>query len=163
MKVIGIGAPRTLELRLKCCELGVWREVLREAHAEEQRGSADAKTRSDGPGGRLRELSRLLGEAHAPWRPDQPVLVVGATSVIAPLVSAAALKAMDRYVAVGAAFIDDGASVARDEVRAALDTAGAWTATLLALHRIEHDDDTPKPGVVGTVSGSAVRASAASG
>lgn len=136
MKVLGIGAPRTLELRLKCCELGIWREVLREAHAEElQRGAARRE-----PDLRMRELSRLLAEAHAPWRLDQPVIVVGATSMLGPLMRAAAAAAVEKYVAVTTALVSETADVSPDNVRAALDTVGAWTATLLALQRVEHAD-----------------------
>jgi hypothetical protein len=65
------------------------------------------------------------------------VLVSGPTSVLAPLVRSAARKAMEEYVAAASAFISDAAAVSPDRLRAALDTASAWTATLLALHRVE--------------------------
>lgn len=142
MKVVGLGAPRTLEMRLKCCELVVWRDVLREAHAEELGADGHDATRAD-PGVRLAQLSRLMREAYAPWRADQPVQVVGPTSLLAPLVRTAANKAIDRYVTAATGFLCDAASVESDHVRAALDTTSAWTATLLALHRVEHDRGVP--------------------
>lgn len=135
MKVTGFGAPRTLELRLKRCELAVWRAVVGDAHANELHHRDASKS-----GSRLRQLSRLLCEAHEPWQPDQPVHVVAPTCILAPLVRAAASTAIDRYVAMATAFGDDNSNVSADQVRAALDTTGAWTATLLALRRVEQDD-----------------------
>jgi hypothetical protein len=133
MKVIGIGAPRTLELRLKTCELGVWRTVLGLTHVEERRRvSAAPETPST-----LLELARLRQQAAEPHREDQPFVVTGPTSVLAPLVRSAARKAMEDYVAAASAFINDAESVSPDVLRAALDSASAWTATLLALHRVE--------------------------
>ena len=133
MKVIGIGAPRALELRLKSCELGVWRTVLGLTHVEERRRvTAAPETPST-----LLELSRLRQQAAEPHPGDQPFLVTAPTSVLAPLVRSAARKAMEDYVAAASAFIDDAESVAPDVLRAALDSASAWTATLLALHRVE--------------------------
>ena len=133
MKVIGIGAPRTLELRLKSCELGVWRAVLGLTHVEERRRvSAAPETPST-----LLELSRLRQRAAEPHREDQPFVVTGPTSVLAPLVRSAARKALDDYVAAASAAINDGEAVSPDRLRAALDSASAWTATLLALHRVE--------------------------
>jgi hypothetical protein len=133
MKVMGVGAPRALELRLKCCELAVWRDVLGRAHADE-RGRASAA--SDAPS-TLVELSRLRREAGEPHRDDQPVIVIGPTAVLAPLVRSAAKGALEDYVAEASAFISDAAAVSPDRMRAALDTASASTATLLALHRVE--------------------------
>lgn len=141
MKVVGTGAPRTLELRLKSCEIAVWRDVLREAHAKEL--GADGDGASADPGDTLARLSRLMREAYAPWRTDQPVQIVGPTSLLSPLVRTAANKAIDRYVTVATGFLCEAASVHPDHVRAALDTASAWTATLLALNRVEHGDDAP--------------------
>jgi hypothetical protein len=133
MKVIGIGAPRELELRLKVCELGVWRALLELTQGEERRrGTAAPDTPST-----LLELSRLRQEAAEPHPADQPLIVAGPTSVLAPLVRAAARKALDDYVANASALIRDAESVAPDRMRASLDSASAWTATLLALHRIE--------------------------
>lgn len=141
MKVIGMGAPRTLELRLKCCEISIWRDVLRDAQAKELQVSSDASQREQEQ--RLQQLSRLLREAHAPWRPDQPAQVVGATGLLAPLVRRATAKAVDGYVAAAAGFTGGGATVSPDQLRAALDTAVAWTATLLALHRVDGDEREP--------------------
>ena len=132
MKVIGIGAPRTLELRLKTCELGVWRAVLGLTHVEERRRVSAAP---DAPS-TLLELSRLRQQAAEPHCEDQP-FVTGPTSVLAPLVRSAARKALDDYVAAASAFINDAKSVSPDVLRAALDSASAWTATLLALHRVQ--------------------------
>jgi hypothetical protein len=142
MKVVGIGTPRTLELRLKCCELGVWREALRQAHgAEHGRVSAAPDTPSP-----LLHLSRLHQEAGERHREDQPFVVTGPTSVLAPLVRRAARTALENYVAEASAFISDGAALSSDRVRAALDTASAWTATLLALHRVEGEPAASEAG-----------------
>jgi hypothetical protein len=132
MKVMGIGAPRTLELRLKRCELSVWREVLRRAHAAQRdRVSAAPET--------LVQLSRLQQQAGEPHREDQPVVVTGPTSVLAPLVRSAASNALENYVTEASTFISDSTAVSPDRLRAALDSASAWTATLLALHRVESE------------------------
>jgi hypothetical protein len=85
----------------------------------------------------LLELSRLRQEVAEPHAGDQPFVVTGPTSVLAPLVRSAARKAMEDYVAAASAFINDAESVSPDVLRAALDSASAWTATLLALHRVE--------------------------
>lgn len=137
MKVMGIGAPRTLELRLKCCELGVWREVLGRAQIEERGRVGAGVTEADALPPDVLHLSRLRLEAGQPHREDQPVLVTGPTNVLAPLVRSAARKAMEDYVAAASAFISDTAAVSPDRLRAAQDTASAWMATVLALHRVE--------------------------
>jgi hypothetical protein len=95
MKVIGMGAPRTLELRLKTCEIGVWRAVLGLTHVEERRRVATARETPS----TLLELSRLRQQAAEPHREDQPFVVTGPTSVLAPLVRSAARQALEDYVA----------------------------------------------------------------
>jgi hypothetical protein len=133
MKVIGIGGPRTLELRLRTCELRVWRAVVGLANDEErQRVSAAPETPST-----LLEPSRLRQQAAEPHRDDHPVVVTGLTSVLAPLVRSAARQALDDYFADASAFIRDAEAVSPDRLRASLDSASAWTATLLALHRVQ--------------------------
>lgn len=95
MKVIGMGAPRTLELRLKTCEIGVWRAVLGLTHVEERRRVATARETPS----TLLELSLLRQQAAEPRREDQPFVVTGPTSVLAPLVRSAARQALEDYVA----------------------------------------------------------------
>jgi len=133
MKVIGIGAPRELELRLKTCELSVWRAVLELTQGEQRRRvTAAPETQAT-----LLELSRLRQEAEEPHPADQPLVVTGPTSLLAALVRAAARKALDDYVADASALIRGAELVAPERLRASLDSASARTATLLAMHRIE--------------------------
>jgi hypothetical protein len=57
--------------------------------------------------------------------------------VLAPLVRTAAKKALKDYVTEASAFIGESTPVSPDRLRAALDSSNAWTATLLALRRVE--------------------------
>ena len=132
MKVVGTGAPSTLHVRLKHCELGIWRDELRRRH------SAALRTGTDAVQAEMSVLARLVDQARKPAPADQPYDVAGPSRVLAPLIRAAAAAALERYVAAVRAFGTEADTTA-DQVRAALDSATAWTATLLALHFVETD------------------------
>jgi hypothetical protein len=119
MKAVGIGAPRTLVLRLKSCEIGVWCDALRDACAASQPRDDEADARGD-------ELTRLLREAQAPRRDDRPFEVTGATRTLAPLVHRATALAIERYVTAARPFVAQAAAhSSADQLRAAVDAAGA--------------------------------------
>ena len=84
-------------------------------------------------------LGRLLGRAHEPVAAGQPRVLAGPTWLLAHVIRTVAVDAMERYVDAGRAFCEGQVRPSIDEVRAALDTATAATATAIALERAETD------------------------
>ena len=84
-------------------------------------------------------LAHLLDQALKPVAAGQPRMLVGPTTVLADLIRAVAVDAMERYIHLGRAFCEGRMTPAPTELRAALDTATACTATAISLVRAEAD------------------------
>lgn len=145
MKVVGTGAPRTLTIRLQPCEFDAWRRELRRrlSAVATYEGSSDlsAASAARGEDDELAALSRLLEQALMPVPTGQPRVIIGPTWLLRHVVRAVAVDAMDSYVASGRAYSEGSAASTADQLRAALDTATACTATLIGLSRAEVDAD----------------------
>jgi hypothetical protein len=155
MKVVGTGAPRMLTVRFKPCEFSVLRDELhhRRAVITEAAAHAHANTKAPGAGAGDREvedrhdelflITRLLDDLHAPAPGGQARQVVAPTWLLAPVIRGAAAEAVERLRDAVTEFTADTGSPTPDAVRAAVDTAGALTATLIALdHAENHAVDT---------------------
>src|SRR5262245_27757119 len=107
MKVVGIGSPAKLRVRVKPCETGVLREVLYEHLdvAVEALGRRGGRIR-DGASEISQERERAAAEVAAitalldQLRPlevvDHPYVLIGPTSVLAPVIRNAASEAVER-------------------------------------------------------------------
>jgi hypothetical protein len=150
MKVVGTGAPRMLTVRFKPCEIKVLRDELhhRRAVITEAAAAAHDRTQAPGAGAGDREvedrhdelflISGILDELRAPVPPDQPREVVAPTWLMGPIIRGAAVDAVERLHDAVTAFSADRGMPPPDEVRAAVDTAGAMVATLIALDHAEN-------------------------
>jgi hypothetical protein len=151
VKVVGTGAPWMLTIRVKSCEVKVLRDELEErrAVAVEAAANAQATQRRPAPGANtavvephhdeLFVISRLLDDLRRHVPRDQPRELVGPTWLLDPVIRGAAGEAVERLREIVDAFQADKGRVTPDELRAALDTACASTATLIGLdHAVNH-------------------------
>lgn len=150
MKVVGTGAPRMLTVRFKSCEINVLRDELHHRRAAITEAAAKAHADSNAPGAGVGDrevedrhdelflITRVLDELRAPVQPDQPRQIVGPTWLLGPVIRGAAAEAAERLQDAVAAFGADTGTPTPDEVRAAVDTASALTATLIALDHAEN-------------------------
>jgi len=144
-----------LTVHLRPCEIGVLRDELHRRRSDATQATAELHVRSDrldgGAGdqdveefhGELLLISRLLDDLAVPAPPGQPRQIVGPTWLLSLVIRAAAGEAVDRLGSVVHRFREDTGTPTPDEVRAALNTASAWTATLIGLdhaenHAVEH-------------------------
>ena len=151
MKVVGIGSPARLRLRVKPCEVGVWRDVLCDHvdAAVRMIGEHGGRPRDgESVGGRAREraetdvaaVSGLLEQLRAAEAADQPYVLAGPTPVVDPIIRNVASEAVERLSTAVDIFRGDAkGTVTPDEVRRAADTAGACTATLIWLVDVQDD------------------------
>jgi len=139
-----------LTLRLKQREVDVLRDELHHrraaiteaaaaAHAastvpEAGAGDPDVERRHD----ELLLISRLLDELHTPAPLGQSREIVGPTWLLAPVIRGAAGEAVARLVAAVDQFREDRGMPSSDQLRVAVDTARAWTATLIGLDHAEN-------------------------
>jgi hypothetical protein len=145
MKVVGTGAPRMLTIRLKPCEVGVFRDELHHRRAAVTEAAAAAHSRSVAPttlaGDRDVEdhhdelflIMTLLDELRTPVPPGQPRELVGPTWLLGPIIRGVAGEAVDRLQSAVERFREDRGTPTPDELRGALDCACACTATLIGL------------------------------
>jgi hypothetical protein len=148
MKVIGTGAPRMLTVRLRSCELAVLRDELLHRRAAITEAAAHAQATGDAPGagdraieGRYDELlliSRLLDELHAYAPRARSRQIVGPTWLLGPVIRGAATEAVERLRDAVTGFAADTGAPSPVELRAALETACACTATLMGLDHAEN-------------------------
>jgi len=150
MKVVGTGAPRMLTVRLKSCEINVLRDELhhRRAVITEAVAAAEAKStprRADDRDAEIQHrhdelalISRLLDQLHT-WSPqEQPREIVGPTWLLGPVIRGAAGEAVERLLTAVGEFCEDRGTPTPEQLRAAVDSAGAWTATLIGLDFAEN-------------------------
>jgi hypothetical protein len=64
--------------------------------------------------------------------------LVGPTWLLAPIIRGGACKAAERFVAAVQEFSEDRGTPTPEEIRAAVETAGATAATLIGLDRTEN-------------------------
>lgn len=144
MKVVGRGTPETLTIRLKSCEIGVIRDELGRCLTEEiaagpaELESARAGARRETSAHERTALSRMLAMLDEPPAPGQPCEVVGPTRVLSPVVRRAAVEAAERLLAAVTAFAFRESGVTADRLRAAVDAAGAASASLIGVDYAEH-------------------------
>ncbi len=148
MKVVGSGAPRMLTVRLKPCEVSAMRDELRERRAV----ITDAAARTGNGTGQasaddheaerhhdeLFLITGLLDQLLTAPPQGQARELVGPTWLLAPIIRGAAGEAVDRFAAAVREFREDRGTPTPDELRAAADTAGAMTATLIGLDHVEN-------------------------
>ena len=150
MKVVGTGAPRVLTIRFRACEIGILRDELHHRRASLTEAAAEAHARSTArtaAGGdrevedrhaELLLISRLLDDAHRPAPNGDPYEIVGPAWLLGPVIRGAAGEAVARLASAVQEFAEDRGAPTPDRVRAALDSACAWTATLLGLDHAEN-------------------------
>lgn len=139
-----------LTLRLRRCEIDVLRDELHHrraviteaaaaAHAARTvpaagAGDPDVEHRHD----ELLLISRLLDALHTPAPLGQWREIVGPTWLLAPVIRGATGEAVARLVTAVEQFREDRGTPTPDQLRAAVDTASAWTATLIGLDHAEN-------------------------
>jgi hypothetical protein len=151
MKVVGTGDPRMLTVRLKPCEIAVLRDELHERRSvvTEAAASAQAKNRPprasaydreevENHHGELILISRLLDQLRTPPPPGQPRQIVGPTWLVGEVIRGAAYEAVNRLASAVDQFREDRGTPTPDELRAAVETASALTATLIGLDYAEN-------------------------
>lgn len=139
-----------LTLRLQTCEIDVLRDELhhRRAVITESAAAAHAASRVPEEGDRDAEgeerhdelllISRLLDQLRTPTPVGEARrVVVAPTWLLAPVVRGAAVEAVVRLSTAVEQFSEDKGVLTPDQVRAAVDTASAWTATLLGVDHAE--------------------------
>ena len=85
-------------------------------------------------------LTGLLEQLRRSERAGRPHVLIGPTSVLDPIVRNAASEAVERLSAVVDIFRGDvNGKVTPEELRSAVDTAGACTATLMWLVDVQDD------------------------
>jgi hypothetical protein len=149
-KVIGTGAPRMLTVRFRPCEVAALLDELHHQRAVVTEAAAHAHARSTAPGAgagdqdvedrhdELLLISRLLDGLHAPAPRDQPREIVAPTRVLGPVIRGAAVEAVERLCDAVRRFAADKGECTPEEVRGAVDTAAALSATLIGLDHVEH-------------------------
>jgi len=155
MKVVGTGDPQMLTVRLKPCEIAVVRDELDQRRRVVTEAAAAAQA-SDRPSvasryhrdhekdhhGELLLISRLLNQLRTPPPPGQQVRqLVGPTWLLGDVIRDAAGTAVARFASAVDEFREDRGTPTPEELRAALETAGAATATLIGLDRAENYAD----------------------
>jgi hypothetical protein len=139
-----------LTLRLRRCEIDVLADELhhRRAAITEAAAAADAVNTRHETAARDPEVeerhdelllvSRLLGELRTPAPEGHAREIVGPTWLLAPVIRGAAGEAVARLAAAVDEFREDRGTPTPDQLRAAVDTASAWTATLIGLDHAEN-------------------------
>ena len=150
IKVIGTGAPRMLTVRFRPCEIEVLLDELHHQRAVITEAAAGAHEKSTAPGAgagdqevehhhdELYLVTRLLDDLHAPAPNDRTREIVAPTWVLGPVIRGAAVEAVERLCDAVRTFAADKVGHSPDEIRRAVDTAAALTATLIGLDHAEH-------------------------
>src|SRR3954468_6542175 len=146
MKVLGSGSPLMLTVRLKSCEVSVWDGVLcrRRSEAVAAAGMEPAafalpgNMEAEGPHEEMFVLARLLDDLHRSPAEGQARELIGPTWLLDPVIRDAASEAVERLSDAVDVFRADTGTLSSDDVRAAVDTAGACTASLIALDFVQN-------------------------
>jgi hypothetical protein len=150
MKVVGTGAPRMLTIRLKPCEVTVFRDELHHRRAAVTEAAAAAHAGTAAPtalaGDRDVEdrhdelflITALLDQLRMPAPAGQAREIVGPTWLLAPIIRGVAGEAAYRLQSAVDQFREDRGTPTADELRAAVDTASACAATLIGLDYAEN-------------------------
>jgi hypothetical protein len=150
IKVIGTGAPRMLTVRFRPCEIEVLLDELHHHRAVIIEAASGAHEKSTAPGAgagdqevehhhdELYLVMRLLDDLHAPTPNDRPREIVAPTWVLGPVIRGAAGEAVERLCEAVRTFAADKGDQSPEDVRSAVDTAAALTATLIGLDHAEH-------------------------
>jgi len=150
IKVIGTGAPRMLTVRFRPCEIEVLLDELHHHRAVVTEAAADAHEKSTAPSAgagdrdveqhhdELFLVTRLLDDLHAPAPRDRPREILAPTWILGPVIRGAAVEAVERLCDAVRMFAADKGGRTPEEVRRAIDTAAALTATLIGLDHAEH-------------------------
>lgn len=154
MKVVGTGSPTMLTIRLKTCEIPVFRDELEERRAVAIEAMAHAHERATGRGATIADsgeeratdelvlISRLLDDLRPRVHADQPLELVGPTWLLEEVIRGAAGEAVERLRLAVEAFRLDRDRITPDEVRGAVDAVCASTATLIGLdYAVNHAVD----------------------
>ena len=146
MKVLGSGSPLMLTVRLKACEVSVWDGVLcrRRSEAVAAAGMEPAVTalpanmEAEGPHEEMFVISRLLDDLHRSLADGQARELVGPTWLLDPVIRDAATEAVERLGDAVDVFRADKDGMSADELRAAVDAAGACAASLIGLDFVQN-------------------------
>jgi len=150
MKVVGTGAPRMLTVRFRPCEVGMVLDELHHQRAVVTDAAAHAHAHSDAPAARggdpdvedhhdqLILMARLLDQLRAPAPADRLREVMAPTSLLGPVIRGAALQAVERLCDAVRTFAGDTGAGTPEEVRGAVETVAALTATLIGLDHAEN-------------------------
>jgi hypothetical protein len=150
IKVIGTGAPRMLTVRFRPCEVAVLLDELHHQRAVITQAAAHVHATSTAPSAgagdedvehhhdELFLITRLLDDLHARAPGARRREVVAPTWVLGPVIRGAAVEAVERLCDAVRKFAADKGARTPEEVRSAVDTAAALTATLIGLDHVEH-------------------------
>lgn len=145
MKVVGSGSPSMLTVRAKSSEVRLLRDILCDRRAEVVIAATGALAQRGREGEDLDDrevedrheelfwIARLLDGLRKPVPPGQPHELVGPTWLLDPIIRGAAAEAAERLSEAVDRFRAGDGKLAPDELRAAVDAAGASTATLIGL------------------------------
>lgn len=146
MKVIGLGSPTDVRVRLRACEVDVLVDVLRDLRARATREAADTyatttarETRPiDDRHDRLRGLDGLLMQLEEQPRDNTPgAILVGATPLMRDVAREGALEALERLQDAHEHYANQVTSRSREALLSAAKTAKAWVTTLTAVEGVD--------------------------
>ncbi len=136
-----------LVVRVKSCEVGVWRNVLcrRRAEAVAAAGTtpvapvdAGSDIAAEGPHDEMFVIARVLDALRRAVPEGQPRELSGPTWLLDPVIREAASEAAERLSEAVDVFRADGAGTSADRLRAAVDSASACAATLIGLDYVQN-------------------------
>ncbi len=136
-----------LVVRVKSCEVGVWRDVLcrRRAEAVAAAGTTPAKSAdaglgivAEGPHDEIFVIARVLDALCRALPEGQPRELSGPTWLLDPVIRDAASEAAERLSEEVEVFRADGVGTSADRLRSAVETVGACAATLIGLDYVQN-------------------------
>ncbi len=150
MKVVGLGAPRSVRIRFQIRELDVLVDVLRELRARATHDASDTYARVPADDARsiddrhdqLRAIEGMLMQLEE-QRPDDTgrVVLVGETAVMEDVVRAGACEALKRLQDGHDGYPAYGGSPAGEALLDAAETAKAWLVTLIGFDHVNNGPD----------------------
>jgi hypothetical protein len=145
MRVTGLGAPDSVRVHFRACEVDVLVDVLCEHRAQATRDAAETYA-TVGAGGtravddrhdRLRSVDALLMQLEDQPHTGRGAVLLGETEVMCDVVHDGAREALRRLGEAHEHYEDRSSPQARDVLLDAAKTAGAWAATLTGFDRVD--------------------------